>query len=261
MSAFGLGHIAEPEGQFRWPFALHGASRLVGADLPATVMLDACAPPVFNQLSSGSCVAHAYVTAAYTRMAAAKTPLPFLPDPLTLYRFTREVQRAWGISPAGALEDNGSMPMIAMQAAERWGLVRFIPWDMADVNQEAAVLDVEDAASLRLTGASALNPLSATPLATQARQALAAEIPVTLATQVTADFDSYKSGTLPAPSGPSRGSHYVAMLGFVEDADGLRFLLRNSWGPSWGQQGDAWVSAAFVNAAVDLYAVTVTRAA
>jgi C1A family cysteine protease len=43
-----------------------------------------------------------------------------------------------------------------------------------------------------------------------------------------------------------RGGHAVALVGYRADG---RFIVRNSWGTSWGDQGFAYASPAYINAA------------
>ena len=42
--------------------------------------------------------------------------------------------------------------------------------------------------------------------------------------------------------------HGISIAGYDWSAgpSGLRFLLHNSWGPSWGEQGYAWISEAML---------------
>lgn len=50
-----------------------------------------------------------------------------------------------------------------------------------------------------------------------------------------------KNGVIPDWSDPS-GGHAITMSGYRETPSGRQFLIHNSWGTSWGDQGYAWVS-------------------
>ena len=48
------------------------------------------------------------------------------------------------------------------------------------------------------------------------------------------------------PEGPVRGFHAVVIVG-IGAVDGVRcFLIRNSWGSSWGMDGHAWLTESFI---------------
>ncbi|AKU96466.1 hypothetical protein AKJ09_03130 [Labilithrix luteola] len=50
-----------------------------------------------------------------------------------------------------------------------------------------------------------------------------------------------KNGVIPDWSDPS-GGHAITMSGYRVTPSGRQFLIHNSWGTSWGDQGYAWVS-------------------
>ncbi len=51
--------------------------------------------------------------------------------------------------------------------------------------------------------------------------------------------------TIPTSADLDGGFHAMAVVGYRTDTG--EFLLRNSWGQSWGQQGHAWIAMAFVD--------------
>ncbi len=53
------------------------------------------------------------------------------------------------------------------------------------------------------------------------------------------------------------GGHAIALAGYTATPLGRQFLVHNSWGPTWGQGGYAWISEAMVRAHAQ-YAYTIT---
>jgi hypothetical protein len=68
------------------------------------------------------------------------------------------------------------------------------------------------------------------------------------ATQVGGNLDQYQADT-------RRGGHAVAIVGYAQD----RFIIRNSWGISWGEQGFGYASEAYAQSAfTEAYGVSVS---
>ena len=68
------------------------------------------------------------------------------------------------------------------------------------------------------------------------------------ATATHGNLDAFQPNTV-------RGAHAITIVGYTEDK---RFIVRNSWGTSWGDQGFAYASEAYINAAFfnESYGVT-----
>ena len=54
------------------------------------------------------------------------------------------------------------------------------------------------------------------------------------------DFLTYSTGVYTHTSGTMGGGHAISLVGY--DSNTRAWLIRNSWGPEWGDQGFAWVS-------------------
>lgn len=50
------------------------------------------------------------------------------------------------------------------------------------------------------------------------------------------------NGVVPDYSNVQREGHAVALIGYRPHGNGRQFLIHNSWGPTWGQGGYAWIS-------------------
>jgi len=74
------------------------------------------------------------------------------------------------------------------------------------------------------------------------KMALAAETPVSVALRIDADdWESATSGDIPMPSKfkKVREAHSVLLVGY-NDED-RRLIVRNSWGPAWGDKGYGYI--------------------
>lgn len=76
-------------------------------------------------------------------------------------------------------------------------------------------------------------------------------VPIGLALRLTYQFYSPVDGVIPFSDSlfPGVMQHAVVAVGLGHDAQGETwFLIRNSWGQEWGQNGHAWVPAAYIAA-------------
>lgn len=53
-------------------------------------------------------------------------------------------------------------------------------------------------------------------------------------------FNTDPYGTV-RPTGAKAGGHAYAIAGYRIKADGRQYRIENSWGPSWGDNGGAWI--------------------
>eukprot|EP00698_Gefionella_okellyi_P020760 TRINITY_DN656_c0_g1_i2.p1 TRINITY_DN656_c0_g1~~TRINITY_DN656_c0_g1_i2.p1 ORF type:complete len:613 (+),score=84.62 TRINITY_DN656_c0_g1_i2:180-1841(+) len=65
--------------------------------------------------------------------------------------------------------------------------------------------------------------------------------PVEVAFDVYQDFFAYKSGVYTHKSGGLAGGHAVKLVGWGVDAGTPYWIIANSWGTSWGQNGFFWI--------------------
>jgi len=67
------------------------------------------------------------------------------------------------------------------------------------------------------------------------KSAMAAYGPLPTAFMVYEDFMNYKSGIYSYTSGKQLGGHGVLLVGYNDDEQ--YFIVKNSWGPAWGENG------------------------
>lgn len=61
-------------------------------------------------------------------------------------------------------------------------------------------------------------------------------------------FKNYKRGIVNSPKCGTKVDHVVNAVGFGKDAKGTNFyIIRNSWGPRWGDKGYIKIAASDVN--------------
>ena len=73
--------------------------------------------------------------------------------------------------------------------------------------------------------------------ASQMAAEIAARGPIACSMCVTPEFENYKSGIFVDKSGCTSPMHAVAVSGFGTSADGEYWIVRNSWGRYWGEDG------------------------
>lgn len=80
-------------------------------------------------------------------------------------------------------------------------------------------------------------------------QFLKAGQPVVLGVRISSAFLSPTGPGFAIPaSGPGHGGHAVLVVGLGQDVAGDEYLLiRNSWGPFWGDAGHAWLQIDYLN--------------
>jgi hypothetical protein len=81
------------------------------------------------------------------------------------------------------------------------------------------------------------------------KSALVTHGPLPTAFLVMDDFRYYKSGVYSYTQGKSLGGHAVLLVGY--DDDGRYFIVKNSWGPGWGEGGFFRIAYSEMNDAVN----------
>jgi len=197
--------------------------------LPPKMDLRPLCPPVYDQGELGSCTANAI--GAAVEFDFMKQQLPVItPSRLFIY-FNERVLEHSVASDSGARIRDG-IKTIAKQGVcseATWG------YDIARFAEKPPVTAYAEALGRR-----ALQYQSVLRRITQLKGCLAACFPFVFGFTVYSSFESKtveRTGVVDLPHGSEKvlGGHAVLAVGY-DDAT-QRFIVRNSWGASWGQAG------------------------
>jgi C1A family cysteine protease len=197
--------------------------------LPAAVDLRPKGPPVYSQGDLNSCTANAI--AAAIQFERQKQGLPdIMPSRLFIYYNERAME--------GQVDtDSGAQIRDGIKSVAKQGVCPEADWpyDQAKFSQRPPDSAYRDALRDR-----AVSYERVARDLEQMRGCLASGCPFVLGLTAYPGFESpdvRASGCLPMPAAGERriGLHAVIAVGY-DDAE-QRLLVRNSWGPDWGQQG------------------------
>lgn len=211
--------------------------------LPAAVDLRKTGhlPEVWDQGQIGSCTGHG-VGALMSYIVHRETGQRFQPSRLFIYYCEREVE--------GTVDsDNGAAIRDGIKVVHQLGVPDESLWPYSDDAQrfknkpdQAAY----DAAKLEM--ALTYQRVDRTEI----KKALAADQPVVFGFSVYDSFQTRevaKTGVVPMPKSTEalEGGHCVLIVGY--DNAKKAYLCRNSWGPTWGEQGHFWLPYEFITTA------------
>ena len=256
------------------------AVMLAAASIPASCDLAPYEPARLDQGQSGSCTAHSFSGSTSTACRKAGIVLGFEPSPRETYATTRGIERA-AATPAGtplpALTDSGAEPADVFTAGSTFGTSPMLGptpdgrnsdiWTAADttaqpenVNNEPDGNQLQTAGTSIVTGEYAIDPTAAN-VSDVVAAAIASGFPVYVAFFCDSAFEQLQVGQIAQPpntNDPNGGGHAVYLSGYTTNADGTRtFILSNSWGTGWCDNGRCLVSEAWLKATWELYVMDV----
>ena len=230
---------------------LYSAPMAVMAALPAKVDLRPQCPPVYDQGQLGSCTANAIGGAIqFDRMKQNLTP-NFVPSRLFIYYNERVIEGTVSTDSGAQIRDG--IKSVAKQGAcpePDW------PYDIAKFAVRPPTADYREALHDRAVTYSRL-----TQNTNLLKGCLASGYPFVFGFTVYESFESQavaQSGVVPMPSPNEQvlGGHAVLAVGYDDSTQ--RFIVRNSWGTSWGMAGYFTMPYAYVtdpNLADDIWTI------
>ena len=221
---------------------LYSAPQIALAALPPSADLRGMCPPVYNQGQIGSCTANA-IGAAF-EFGLKKQSLPdFMPSRLFIYYNERAMEGHTATDSGAQIRDGvKSVANLGVCPEDEW------PYDDTPATYDggpfpAGARDGEQPPDTCYQDA--LNHKATTYSRVvrnldQMRGCLAAGYPFVFGFTVYESFESSEvagTGVVPMPSSDEQvlGGHAVLAVGY-DDATQM-FIVRNSWGPGWGQAG------------------------
>jgi C1A family cysteine protease len=223
------------------------------AKLPPKVDLRGKCPAPYDQGELGSCTANAIAGAIQFDRMRQKLKSNFVPSRLFIYYNERVIEGTVQSDSGAQIRDgiksvahNGDCP------EKEW------PYDIAKFAAKPAAGCYKDALKYKaLTYQRVVQTLS------QLKGCLASGYPFVFGFTVYESFESdavAKSGAVPMPAPKEKvlGGHAVLAVGY--DDSQQRFIVRNSWGKTWGLQGYFTMPYAYLtdnNLADDIWTVRV----
>lgn len=229
---FGLREELSPEVEM-----VRNSPKALNANLPAT--LDwrnkdgkNWVSPLLNQANCGSCVAFASIGTMETQMRIASGN----PN----YNISLSPENLFMCG--GASCETGWMPTDAAEFLQNNGVVdeACAPYKSGATGEDMACSAVcADSAKRTYKISGYTQPTSYFKDVNAVKQALQ-NGPLVTTIMVYEDFMSYSSGVYKHTTGKFLGGHAIGIVGYDDSTQS--FIIRNSWGPEWGENGFGHVS-------------------
>lgn len=238
---------------------LQAPHRLMAASLPTYVDLRPKLPAAYDQGALGSCTAHALAAGVQFRAN-------FMPSRLAIYYGERKLEGTINQDAGASLTDG-------IAVLHQTGVCHENLWPYSDNSVQfklpPSAACLADAAKHKDTDP--INFAKIPQNLASIKQALT-QNPVALGIMVYQSFESAttaKTGVvnLPAANEAFLGGHAVTLVGYDDrptvngriNPNYQRFIVRNSWGPNWGQNGHFTLPYSYVtnpNYAVDFWTIS-----
>jgi C1A family cysteine protease len=193
-----------------------------------------CPKTVYDQGQLGSCTANSIAGAIEFDLIKEKVASPFTPSRLFIYYNERAIE-------GSVSTDSGAQIRDGVKSVNQLGAPPETLWPYSDKTPVGPFQDkppasvYTEAAKHKVTSYQRVARVLA-----QMKGCLAAGYPFVFGFTVYESFESQQvaqTGVVPMP-GPNEnvlGGHAVLAVGYDDSAN--RFIVRNSWGPTWGMAG------------------------
>jgi len=230
-----------------WQGKRFAASRVSENSLPKRVDLRSQMTPVENQSDTSSCVANAVAGAYEYLVKQHRQDDAYDVSRLFIYYVARAIADEVDPADAPELEDGGTMIAAAIEALKQYGACSEETWPFDDdIVNDAPSEDAFEEASAFLVEDVALVPTRLEAW----KAALAEGHPIIFGLSLYESFDAHRRpGMVPAPSPreasrEDHGGHAMLCVGY-SDRDQV-FIVRNSWGDEWGDEGYCYIPYAYL---------------
>jgi C1A family cysteine protease len=214
-----------------------GPPELTAAKLPSSVDLRQWASPIDDQGQLGSCTGNA-IAGAIDLIDRKVNNKSYQVSRLFIYYQERVIE-------GDVYYDNGAYIRDGIKACYTYGapLESIWPYNQNKWATRPTTAAYSDALNRKVTGYARCLDFTAV------KTALAAGTPVIIGFNVYSSFEAGTWGNPPSQGGTGLmpypnvnteqllGGHAVCIVGYNDNLAGGRFIVRNSWGTSWGQNG------------------------
>ncbi|MDE3084512.1 MAG: C1 family peptidase [Verrucomicrobiota bacterium] len=208
---------------------VYAAPMEVVAKMPAKIDLRPQCPPVYDQGQLGSCTANA-IGAAFEFELLKQKLTDFMPSRLFVYYNERAIEGT-------VRSDSGAQIRDGIKSIAKQGVCAETEWPyvITKFTAKPPAKAYKDALKNQ-----ALSYQRLAQSLTQLKGCLASGYPFVFGITVYESFESpqvAKTGNVPMPSHKEKslGGHAIMAVGYDDSAH--RLIVRNSWGPKWGQKG------------------------
>jgi C1A family cysteine protease len=227
-----------------------GVGKLAKGNLPDSVDLRYWCSPIEDQLSIGSCTAHAGVGLVeyFERRAFGKH---IDASRLFLYKVTRNLMKCTGDTGAFLRSTMGALTLFGVPPEDYW------PYGEKDFDLEPSAFCYSFAQNYQAINYYRLDPPGTTcdELLKKIKINLAVGLPSMFGFTVYSSYSQAdNTGRIPYPTDGEEivGGHAIVAVGYddnmkikntnpkSEETTGA-FLIRNSWGTGWGDEGYGWL--------------------
>lgn len=204
--------------------------------LPKSVDLRPLLPPVWNQGSIGSCVAHA-VAAAHIVAQKQNGKAAVMPSRLALY-FQGRAVRGWQNQDSGMYISDAFKVIAKLGAADE----KLYPYTPSKFTLKPPASVYKDALLRQAVEYQKIDSTKANVI----KAALAEGHPVVFGSTLYENHDKLMDNIMPDPDlfTSVTGGHAMCLVGY--DDEKQLFLVRNSWGKAWGDKGHHFMSYKYV---------------
>lgn len=226
-----------------------------GQRLPESIDLRKWCPPIFDQGQLGSCTANA--GAGLLEYIEIKTRKKYIEaSRLFLYKVTRNLMHETGDTGAYLRKTMEAMVLIGIVPEEYW------PYKIPQFDEEPTAFCFAVASNFQCLKYISLDPttMSHDDILVQIKKTLAGGLASIFGFTVYDSIAQTKTngGKIPFPTDKEniRGGHAIMAVGYddkitvTNELDGSQttgaFLIRNSWGTGWGDNGYGWLPYKYV---------------
>ncbi|TQF73632.1 C1 family peptidase [Rhodococcus spelaei] len=218
---------------------VYAAPPAILGEMPAKVDLSTDCPPVYDQGQLGSCTGNGI--AAALQFDAMKQKLPDQSTPSRLFIYYNERALEGTVN-----QDAGAQIRDGIKTVNSDGACPETEWPY---NVEAFATKPPDSCYADAAKFRAIGYSRVARTLPQMKGCLAAGYPIVFGFTVYESFESGQvatTGEVPMPGAGEQvlGGHCVVAVGYDDSTS--QFLIRNSWGPGWGQKGYATMPYAYL---------------